>query len=86
MATPFITMNISSTPPPERSLAIAQARREWIEGEPAGARGARIEPWVLRSWQRCLAAGHRPQHRVSFDPVPRQAIHRVAEQIGRAHV
>ncbi|VTU39380.1 Acetoin catabolism regulatory protein [Variovorax sp. PBS-H4] len=75
MSTPFI-------PLPERSLTIAQARREWIEGEATGPAGARIEPWLLRSWQRCLAAGHRPQHRVSFDPVTRQSIRGVAERNG----
>jgi transcriptional regulator of acetoin/glycerol metabolism len=80
LATPSITMSPPSTPLPERSLTIAQARREWIEGEPAGALGARIEPWLLRSWQRCIEAGHRPQHRVSFDPVARQSIRRVAER------
>jgi len=73
-------MTSPSTPLPERSLTIAQARREWIEGEPAGTRGVRIEPWLLRSWQRCLAAGHRPQHRVSFDPVTHQAMRRIAER------
>jgi transcriptional regulator of acetoin/glycerol metabolism len=66
---------------PERSLSIAQARREWIDGEPAaGSRGARVEPWLVRSWQRCLAAGHRPQQRLSFDPVSPQAMRRVAER------
>ena len=39
----------------------------------ADSAGARIEPWIARSWQRCLAAGHRPQQRVSFDPVSRAA-------------
>ena len=29
----------------------------------------RIEPWLARSWQRCLAAGLRPQQRVVFDAV-----------------
>ncbi|WP_192871551.1 helix-turn-helix domain-containing protein [Variovorax sp. JS1663] len=72
-------MSLPSKPPPERSLAIAQARREWIEGD-AATRGNRVEPWLLRSWQRCLAAGHRPQQRVSFDPVSRQAAQRVAER------
>lgn len=61
--------------PPERSLAIAQARRELIEGEsPQRARGAaRIDSWITRSWQRCIEAGHRPQQRVQFDPVSRSA-------------
>ncbi|GAA4347808.1 hypothetical protein GCM10023165_32930 [Variovorax defluvii] len=72
-------MSVPSKPLPERSIAIAQTRREWIEGEPS-AHGSRIEPWLLRSWQRCLAAGHRPQQRVGFDPVSRQAAQRVAER------
>jgi len=69
-----------ASPLPERSISIAQARREWIDGEPAGAQGARIEPWLLRSWQRCLAAGRQPRERVSFDPVSAQAAVRVAER------
>jgi transcriptional regulator of acetoin/glycerol metabolism len=69
----------SFTPLPERSLSIAQARREWLDGEAADG-GARIEPWLVRSWQRCLAAGHRPQQRVSFDPVSAAAARRVAER------
>jgi transcriptional regulator of acetoin/glycerol metabolism len=67
-----------ASPVSERSLSIAQARREWIEGEPAS--GARIAPWLARSWQRCQAAGHRPQERVSFDPVSGAAARRVAER------
>jgi len=65
---------------PERSFSIAQARREWIEGEAADPRGTRIEPWLVRSWQRCLEAGHRPQQRVSFDPVSAAAARHVAER------
>ena len=59
---------------------MAQARREWIHGEPAAAHSSRVEPWLLRSWQRCLAAGHRPQQRVDFDPVSRQDVRRIAER------
>ncbi|MDQ0571562.1 transcriptional regulator of acetoin/glycerol metabolism [Variovorax paradoxus] len=66
---------------PERSLAIAQARRELIHGEAVRARGAtRIEPWLARSWQRCIDAGRQPQQRVSFDPVGQSAIREVAER------
>ncbi len=67
-----------------RSVAIAQARRHWIDGEgpshalPSGA--PRIEPWITRSWQRCIEAGQRPQHRVTFDAVSHAAAARVAEQ------
>ncbi|WP_295982708.1 helix-turn-helix domain-containing protein [uncultured Variovorax sp.] len=70
---------------PERSLAIAQARRELIEGESPrrthGARGvAGIDPWITRSWQRCIDAGRRPQQRVQFDPVSRSAGNDVVER------
>ncbi len=70
----------AAQPLPERSLSIAQARREWIDGDTGASPGPRIEPWLARSWQRCLAAGHRPQQRVSFDPVSAQAALGVAER------
>ncbi|CAN7564863.1 histidine kinase [Variovorax sp. LjRoot84] len=69
-----------ATPPTERSLSIAQARREWLDGDDAGPQGARIEPWLARSWQRCLAAGHQPQQRVCFDPVSAPAARHAAER------
>jgi transcriptional regulator of acetoin/glycerol metabolism len=66
---------------PERSLAIAQARRELIHGEAGRPRGTpRIEPWIVRSWQRCIDAGRQPQQRVDFEPVARSAIREVAER------
>jgi transcriptional regulator of acetoin/glycerol metabolism len=71
----------TASPAPERSLSIAQARREWIDGEPVSdSRAARIEPWLLRSWQRCLDAGHQPRERVSFDPVSAPSARHVAER------
>jgi transcriptional regulator of acetoin/glycerol metabolism len=60
------------SPLPERSLAIAQARRELIDGEAPRTRGGvRIDSWISRSWQRCIEAGRQPQQRVSFEPVSR---------------
>jgi transcriptional regulator of acetoin/glycerol metabolism len=75
-------MNVpSASPLPERSLSIARARREWIEGGPPPAgHGVRVEPWLVRSWQRCLAAGHEPRARVSFDPVSAPDARQVAER------
>ncbi|MDM0104516.1 helix-turn-helix domain-containing protein [Variovorax sp. J22R24] len=71
----------SASPLPERSLSIARARREWIEGESAaGVPGVRVEPWLVRSWQRCLAVGHDPRQRVSFDPVSAPFARDVAER------
>ncbi|MET0543004.1 MAG: GAF domain-containing protein, partial [Variovorax sp.] len=72
----------TAAPPPERSALIAQARREVFEraGTPASAVGMRIEPWITRSWQRCLSAGRRPQQRVSFDAVSAPHARRTVEQ------
>ncbi|WPG40684.1 helix-turn-helix domain-containing protein [Variovorax sp. EBFNA2] len=74
-------MSASAAPPPvERSLAIAQARRELLEGDgPRPRTAARVDPGITRSWQRCLEAGRRPQQRVSFDPVSRTASRDVTE-------
>ncbi|ADU35964.1 helix-turn-helix domain-containing protein [Variovorax paradoxus] len=69
------------SPPPERSLAIAQARRELLHGDAPHARSTvRIDPWITRSWQRCIEAGRRPQQRVSFDPVSRSASREATER------
>ncbi len=76
-------MPVASTasPAPERSLAIAQARRELIHGEsPRTRTTACIDSWISRSWQRCIEAGRRPQQRVSFDPVSQSAGLDVAER------
>ena len=64
--------------PEQRTALIAEARRAWIDGE--AAPGARVEPWLARSWQRCLAAGHRPQQRVVFDAVTAQAMCRATDR------
>jgi len=73
----------NALPTPERSLAIAQARQALIHGDAADLRippGTRIEPWIARSWQRCIEAGQQPQQRVSFEPVGRGAQRAVAER------
>ncbi|WP_398500426.1 helix-turn-helix domain-containing protein [Variovorax sp.] len=73
----------NALPTPERSLAIAQARQALIHGDAVDLRappGSRIEPWIARSWQRCIEAGQQPQQRVSFEPVGRSAQRAVAER------
>jgi sigma-54 dependent transcriptional regulator, acetoin dehydrogenase operon transcriptional activator AcoR len=73
----------NALPTPERSLAIAQARQALIHGDAVDLRappGGRIEPWIARSWQRCIEAGQQPQQRVSFEPVGRSAQRAVAER------
>lgn len=73
----------NALPTPERSLAIAQARQALIHGDAADLRvppGSRIEPWIARSWQRCIEAGQQPQQRVSFEPVGRGVQREVMER------
>jgi transcriptional regulator of acetoin/glycerol metabolism len=49
-----------------RLSAIALARKRVLEGQP-GAAGASLAHWIERSWQRCLAAGLRPEAPVEFE-------------------
>lgn len=67
---------LAGTDRPER---IAHARRTLLEqgGLPAHTS---VEPWIARSWQRCLAAGLQPTQRVVFDPVSAQAARRSLDE------
>ncbi|MDD0840776.1 helix-turn-helix domain-containing protein [Curvibacter sp. HBC61] len=69
----------TATPSPahdERQALIRQARAVWLDeaatGPAAPALGgatAALEPWITRSWQRCLAAGRQPSDKIDFDPL-----------------
>lgn len=86
---PASTMPLHLTAPPAdsaraladgaRALAIAKARRACIDGVGMGG-AASVEPWLLRSWQRCLTAGHRPDQRVVFNSVTRASIQEAQER------
>ncbi|CAN7344937.1 helix-turn-helix domain-containing protein [Acidovorax sp. Root217] len=66
-------------PPAERQALIAQARTALLsQGQVPAALG--IEPWIVRSWQRCLALGRAPGQRVAFDLVSVAMLRNVAEQ------
>ena len=39
-----------------------------------------IEPWIVRSWQRCLANGHQPAQPLAFKMVSAPAVQRTADQ------
>jgi sigma-54 dependent transcriptional regulator, acetoin dehydrogenase operon transcriptional activator AcoR len=57
------------TPAPRDRLAlIASARRAVMKGA-GDAPPFAVEPWVERSWRRCLAYGQQPEQRLSFDLV-----------------
>jgi transcriptional regulator of acetoin/glycerol metabolism len=62
----------------QRLARIAQARRLAMQdASPAAA--TLVEPWIVQSWQRCLAQGRRPQERIAFDVVSAAAMRRTAE-------
>jgi transcriptional regulator of acetoin/glycerol metabolism len=81
---------------PDRLLRIAQARQQALQ-QP-GAPDGLVEPWIARSWERCLALGLAPTQRVAFAAVSGAERHRteeanralvlaarpVLEQLGRA--
>jgi sigma-54 dependent transcriptional regulator, acetoin dehydrogenase operon transcriptional activator AcoR len=60
----------------DRLALIDSARRAVLGGE-GGSQSLRIEPWVERSWRRCLAMGQRPDHELAFELIPAQARRRV---------
>jgi len=77
--------------------AIARARRCLLhDGAPQVA--GLVEPWIARSWQRCLTMGHLPRQPVAFDALSpaatrrthdanqllTQAAHVVLQGLGRA--
>jgi hypothetical protein len=55
------------TTPDHRLARIEAARRAVMNDEPLTAPA--MEPWIERSWRRCLASGQRPEQRVGFDVV-----------------
>ena len=59
-----------------RQALIQKARQSVLLG--AGGE-ASLEPWITRSWQRCLAAGLHPGHKVVFNPISGQALRQLAD-------
>ena len=82
---------------PARLEAIAGARR-MLSGDPGWSGEGLIEPWIARSWQRCLAMGYEARRQLTFDQLPvaamrsardsnqalTQAAAPVLQQLGRA--
>jgi len=62
----------AAPPPHDRQALIRQARQAWLDGDaspPQTLGHAPIEPWITRSWQRCLADGLRPHQGLEFGPI-----------------
>ena len=63
----------------DRSALIAQARQAVLAGEGQAAL-ADVEPWIARSWQRCLQAHHLPHQTLVFDAVSAAELHRAHDE------
>ncbi len=57
---------------------IARARQAML-GDRVDDPTGLLEPWIARSWQRCLANGQRPRHAVTFDSLSRASMNRSRE-------
>ena len=60
----------------QRSQQIAQARQAVLFD---GQSGALTEPWIERSWRRCLASGQKPDQEINFNVIAPQALRRTEE-------
>ncbi len=76
---PLAHMHPVPHPPDQHRLAqIAQARLA-LRSHGALAVDAPLEPWIRRSWQRCLSQGQTPGQRVVFNPVSAPAVAQALE-------
>ncbi len=62
----------------QRLRNIDRARRAVLHEGSTQADGL-SEPWIARSWRRCLANGQRPDQTVVFDVIPAEALRRSEE-------
>ena len=62
----------------QRLQQIAQARRAVMLEGPS-LPGALTDPWIERSWRRCLASGKRPEQKIAFDVIAPQAQRRTRD-------
>ena len=64
--------------PLARLDAISRARHALLGDRGPGSSGL-IEPWIERSWQRCLGLGHEPQQALAFNALSHASARRAAE-------
>lgn len=66
--------------PNDRLAMIDNARRAILrDGEAVRDANGGLEPWIDRSWRRCLANGFRPDQPLTFQAVSAQDTHRALE-------
>lgn len=63
----------------QRLQQIALARLAVIQNGKSLTASGLTEPWVARSWQRCLASGQKPDQRLGFDVLAPQTLRRTEE-------
>ena len=63
----------------DRLALIERARRAVLQGDAGSPGRVEVEPWLERSWRRCLNNGRRPEQRLGFDMIAPQARRRVIE-------
>ena len=68
----------SLLPPSRDRLAVIDFARHSVMQAGGSAQSA-VEPWIERSWRRCLAAGRRPEQRLGFDTVSAAARRRALD-------
>ena len=62
----------------ERMARIEQARNALLR-QSGDAKPSWVEPWIERSWFRCLSQGLRPDDKVGFDVLSAQTVRQVSE-------
>ena len=60
-------------------LALIDSARRAVLGGDEGQKAVAIQPWVERSWRRCLALGQQPEQQLDFELIPAQMRRRVLE-------
>ncbi len=79
LTNPLPMLSTAPSSPAERDALIAQARHVLLT-EGAVSVHTQVEPWITRSWQRCLDNDRRPGERLVFDAVSAAAMRRSQEQ------
>ncbi|MEO7391094.1 MAG: helix-turn-helix domain-containing protein [Ramlibacter sp.] len=64
---------------PRDRLALIERARQAVMNGAGSPPEAGSEPWLERSWRRCLASGQRPEQHLEFDMIAAQARLRVIE-------
>ena len=76
-------MNTSPLPPGTATttdrMALIESARRAVLSEGGLHAAPWVEPWIERSWRRCLDLGMHPRQRIQFDEVSAPAVKRAIE-------